>query len=95
MAQEWREIDVLRAEVTQLREVVVQWTEAAEQTEKVLERHECALKTLAELVGRHLGKLEAHMKLEQANGDRMRELIVQLMDEEGQDRRTVASGRSA
>ena len=83
-AQQWQELDGLRAEVVHLRRIVAGWTGAAG---KELDRHQFSLRVLTELVGRHILKLEQHVRLEQTNGDRMRELIVQLIDEEKQNGR--------
>ena len=81
MADEWHQVEALRLEVTRLGQVVAQWTTAAERTEAALDKHGDALTTLAELVGRHLGKLDAHMKLEALNTEVMRELTGRLLEQ--------------
>ena len=89
MAQQWQELHGLRAEVAHLRRIVTEWTGAAG---KDLDRHEFSLRVLTRLVGQHIRKLEQHIRLEQTNGERMRELVVQLIEEEKQNGRRVASG---
>ena len=80
MADEWRQIEALRLEVTRLGQVVAQWTTAAERTEAALDRHGDAVMKLAESIGQHMGTLEVNTKLQQLNCEVVGELSGLLLD---------------
>ena len=80
MADEWRQIEALRLEVTRLGNIVEQWTTAAQRTETALDKHGDALMRLAKSVGRHMGRLEANSKLQQLNCEVVRELTELLLE---------------
>ena len=66
--------------MTRLREVVTQWTTAAERTEAALDKHGDALIKHAKSIGQHMVKLEVHMKLEQLKCEVVGELTERLLE---------------